>query len=687
MLFYAINIFLSAFLLFQIQPLMGKLILPWFGGTPAVWSTVMLFFQVLLTGGYAYSYWLISKLPARRQAWVHGGLLAASLIVMLALGIGWPSPITPNASWKPPATGSPIAQIFVLLGAAVGLPYFLLSTNSTLTQAWFHRRFPEKSPYWLYALSNTGSMLGLLAYPTLVEPNLTVQSQGWGWFGAYALFVALTGFSVARIARGESAALNPAREPKNPGETPNPSFFIQFMWLARSATASMMLLATTSQVTQEVAVIPFLWVLPLAVYLLSFIITFSSERAYARPWGTALLAAASGLYFWILFGPAQGYVTQIGIYSLLLLAITLVCHGELYALRPNAAHLTRFYLLVSVGGALGGLFVNLAAPVLFKGYWEFTIGFGLAWLLLALTLIARRTRLTPRWRLAHDILALALAGSALGTSYFILTSASGDIWSERNFYGVIRVRASAAGDAYVMVHGVTVHGMQFTAPEKRRTPMGYYVPQSGGGQAILTHPQRGMGMRVGLLGLGAGTLAAYSQAGDVYTFYEINPVSERLARGEGGFFSFLSDSPAEIRVEMGDARLTLERQLAAGERQNFDVLALDTFSSDSIPTHLMTREAFALYLEHLAPKGVLAVHISNRYLDLQPVLARLAQNFGLAARVVEYAGDEQGGVRSIWVLMARQETDLAVINGAPLKENPSIRLWTDDYSNLFQILK
>ncbi len=393
----------------------------------------------------------------------------------------------------------------------------------------------------------------------------------------------------------------------------------------------------------------------------------------------------------------------------------MLSHGELYLLRPEADHLTIFYLMVSIGGALGGLFVSLIAPIIFNGYWEFFVGLAMT-IAILLSLRAswnvtlsdsegsllsgvrdssvaekRSLRVTQKSRFIFIIFGMVtLMLSVIGTFF------SGELFSKRNFYGVIRIRADLVGEpsqpAYLMAHGITVHGLQFIAPELRDQPTTYYVRGGGAGLAILNHPRYGQGLRVGMLGVGAGTLAAYGQPGDVYRLYEINPVVVDLAEGQGGYFSFVEDSQADVTMVLGDARISLEQELARNENQQFDVLALDTFSSDSIPVHLVTKEAFALYLEHLAPDGIIAAHITNLHLDLQPVFWQLAQEYGLTMVRVNYGGDSQGGYASHWILLAR---DPALLDVPAIQEHAvdlsgystSLKLWTDDYSNLFQILK
>ncbi|MGZ9223198.1 MAG: fused MFS/spermidine synthase [Anaerolineales bacterium] len=698
MFLFATSIFLSAFLLFQIQPLIGKFILPWFGGTPAVWSTVMLFFQVLLTGGYAYAYWLMGRLRSQKQTIIHITLITSAIALLVFLSFIWTSPITPDSSWKPDDVRAPILDIFKLLIVSVGLPYFILASNGPLMQAWFSRLFPERSYARLYALSNAGSLLGLLAYPVLIESNLSLRWQGWLWALGFMLFGLLAGWISVQSARRIPLAQPLTASTKS---TERPSFALMSLWIALSATASLFLLSVTNQISQEVAVIPFLWILPLTLYLLSFILTFSGERGYNRKVYAVLFILSTALTLVVMLNATFLHVYwQILAYCLLLFSACMLCHGELYLLRPFAEHLTTFYLMVSIGGAFGGIFVSLIAPVIFNGYWEFFVGLAMT-IAILLTVLRKKNyvtlseakSLTARARFVFITFTLVTAMLAVLSTFF-----SGVLYSKRNFYGVIRVREvipdNSTERAYVMSHGITVHGLQFISPQLRNVPTTYYVPDGGAGLAIRNHPKYGhdQHMRVGLLGLGVGTLVAYAQPGDVYRLYEINPVVTELAAGQGNYFSFLSDSKADITTVLGDARISLERELAEGNPQNFDVLVLDTFSSDSIPVHLVTKEAFALYLEHLAPDGIIAAHITNLHLDLQPVFWQLAQYYDLHMVRVNYKGDSNGGYASHWILLSRDPEllEIPAVQDRSINLNgysTNIKLWTDDYSNLFQILK
>jgi hypothetical protein len=699
---FVTSIFLAAFLLFQIQPMIGKFILPWFGGTPAVWSTVMLFFQVLLTGGYAYAYWLIGRIRMQQQWLIHIALIASAIGFLLFLSFVWPSPITPDSSWKPQDVSSPALDIFKLLIVSVGLPYFLLASNGPLMQAWFTRFFPERSYARLYALSNAGSLLGLLTYPVFIEPVLSLRLQGWVWSIGFALFGLLAGWIAVRsrhAASGTQPNTDPALSGMRGGEG-RPGSVLMSLWIALSATASLFLLSITNQITQEVAVIPFLWVLPLALYLLSFILAFSGEHGYNRRfYAVFFILSLVGTLFVMLNATALQVYWQLLAYCLLLFSACMLCHGELYLLRPSAVHLTTFYLMVSIGGALGGIFVSLIAPIIFNGYWEFFVGLAMTIAILLTVIrsekviVSEMKSLRDRARFIFTVFGLVTVMLAVLSTYL-----SGALYAKRNFYGVIRVHEmipeGSTGMAYVMSHGITVHGLQFIDPELRQVPTTYYVSNAGAGLTILNHPKYGRDqqMQVGLLGLGVGTLASYAQPGDSYRLYEINPVVVDLAEGQGNYFSFLSDSKAEIVTVLGDARISLERELAGEDPQSFDVLVLDTFSSDSIPVHLVTKEAFALYLSHLAPDGIIAAHITNLHLDLQPVFWRLAQYYDLSIVRVNYPGDSKGGYASHWILLARDPALLAdpAIQGHAVNlegYSTNVRLWTDDYSNLFQILK
>jgi len=697
--YYAVSIFISAFLLFQIQPMISKYILPWFGGTPAVWSTSLLFFQVLLTGGYGYATWLTGKLKTRMQGLIHMSLLGFSLMVLGVNALSWNSPITPDASWRPMGVELPIAQVLKILGTAVGIPYFLIATNSILMQAWFNRDYPERNAYRLYSLSNIGSLLALVSYPVLVEPNLTLNTQAKLWSGGFVLFV-LLGFwgSYQTFKRG--LIVRPQIEAtEGNSDVPKSGLMIKVMWALLPASASILLLAITNQITQEVAAIPFLWVLPLTIYLLSFILTFDSERWYSRPWFFLAFAVTSGFFVWLItWYPNIHYLSEVAIYSVLLFVVCMIAHGELVKLRPQPKELTSFYLIISVGGALGGIFVNLIAPLVFLGYFELQWGVLFNWVLLGVMMFLRKEQSQNLW-LQRGGLALTLVITVV-VGYYTTISAqryfSRSFYEKRNYYGILRVRDQNRSDetyqAYKMVHGTITHGYQLINPEMRHLPTAYYTEDSGVGISFLHHPKRPGNLRAGILGLGVGVQAAYAQPGDTFRFYEINPAVVDLAEGEGGYFSYLLEAKGDVSVVPGDARLSLERELEMGQNQQFDLLVMDVFTGDSIPVHLITREAFELYLQHLAPEGVLAIDITNIHLDLQPIIVAAAEEFNLEYAIIYTEGDGLRSENALWAILSSNKKFMTIpLIKTRKRTNLSVpknfRLWTDNYSNLFQILK
>ena len=671
MILYAATIFLSAFLLFQVQPLIAKVILPWFGGSAAVWTICMLFFQLLLLAGYVYSHaYVRMRIPARRT--IHVALLVAAAATL---------PLAASAAWKPTGGEDPTWRILALLVTSVGLPYFMLSTTGPLVQVWYARTFEGASPYRLFALSNLGSMIALVSYPLAVEPLLALGAQTAIWSGGFVVFALACAALAWRSKERESELAPQARSDK-----PGPG--LQALWAALAACASVLLLAFTSHMTLNVAAIPFLWVLPLALYLLSFVLCFEASGWYRRwlflPLAGAGLAAVSVT----LTQSNPSIWTLIPLYSATLFAACMVCHGELARSKPDPRHLTGFYLMLALGGALGGVLVGLVAPQVFDDLYELPIGMcALSLLAMVALLRDRSSLLNGRWATVTRLVFFALIvglGVALARTYW--DNAADSRLTSRNFYGVLNVRDSGEGPEAmrVLAHGTIIHGKQFLEPDRRDWPTSYYGMTSGIGLAILDARSRGP-LRVGVVGLGAGTLAAYGRSGDVFRFYDINPKVIELAHSE---FSFLKDSPAQVEVALGDARLSLERE----PDQNFDILALDAFSSDAIPVHLLTVEAFRVYLRHLKPGGLLAVHISNRYLDLVPVVQQAARHLSLEIRQVENDDDDDAGVyRSDWMLLSALPT---AFEGNFLKEGaekidsePSVRLWTDDYSDLYRILK
>jgi len=728
----------------------------------------MLFFQVFLLGGYAYAHILTQTLRPRAQAIVHLTLLAAALALL---------PIVPSDSWKPHGTENPTLYILLLLTISLGLPYFVLSATGPLIQHWFLRANPDRSPYRLYALSNVGSLLALLTYPFYFESHFTRRTQAtmWAWgLAAYALSCALC---IKNLWSRNTQSINPSiHQSINPPihQSINPSIhqstnplLDRLLWFLFPACASILLLATTNKICQDVAVIPFLWILPLALYLLTFIICFDSPRWYVRfPFTILLLAALAAIWWALDRGSDASIYKQLAAYCVGLFICAMVCHGELYRLRPDPSHLTAFYLTIAAGGAFGGVFVACLAPLLFKNYYELHCGILLCSLLmliawarepiaylrqlfgsaavrqahLARTSVATdagvrsssaaaistngeswknskaqiatkpaaveddRTplptsppapddplRRVPWLRSRALIAGLLLAASIALTASFwsqIRDVDNDKVHTSRNFYGVLTVfehrRKEPNEHHFLLQHGRITHGLQFADPEESLWPTTYYGEESGVGLAMRALPPANR--RIGLVGLGTGTLAAYGKAGDYLRIYEINREVKQLASTR---FSYLSHSPAQIEIALGDARLSMERE----PPQRLDLLVLDAFSGDAIPVHLLTREAFQIYQRHLNPNAIIAVHISNHYLDLEPVVSNLSRAFNYHLAIIDYDETEEEWwlYSSTWILLTR---DPEILNSPaiqkaslPQKSRPRASLWTDDFTSLYQILK
>ncbi len=742
------------------QPLIAKLILPWFGGSAAVWTSCMLFFQMALLGGYAYAHWVNGK-AGRKQTIIHLVLLALSFLSL---------PILPNPAWKPHGVEDPLLRILGLLAATVGLPYFLLASTSPLLQSWYSRSNGGAMPYRFFALSNAGSMLGLLTYPVLIEPYLTAGQQAWMWSISYVAFVLVCGVVAwrSRDSHGERGDSVAAR-----AGTP-PSWPERLVWMGLAACASALLLAVTNHLTQNIAAIPFLWVLPLSLYLLSFILCFDSDRWYWR-WlfiGLGAVALQGIAYAISTLYDISNLKLALGFFCTALFVLFMVCHGELARRRPAPAYLTSFYLMVSVGGAIGGLLIGFAAPYFLNGLYDLPIvvsltGFMLVYLLwlergragsnavsdesflgepydkvviavltvallgyVAIRLAAAKfgypqllktpflnapydspvllgiaaviaTYIFWRGRGAIDskspkfgfVIFILAAGLAIGIAGFLAR----DTWNNvkdsrllaRNFYGALRVydqeSSGSMGPVRTLRHGTIDHGEEFLLPQNQRFATTYYALSSGVGRAIQKLQVSGP-INVGVIGLGAGTIATYARPVDHYTFYDINPLVLHIARTE---FRFLRQCMTrDCNVVLGDARLSLEREPS----RQFDVLAVDAFSGDAIPVHLLTRQAYKLYWRHLKPDGVLAVHVSNKYLNLSPVVALGAAEDGKQAMMISNeADDEKEIAASDWVLVSSRPGffEQPEIKDAVEKIDPirGLRTWTDDYSNLYKILR
>ena len=749
-LIFAFTSFLSAFLLFQVQLIVSKHILPWFGGSAAVWTTSMLVFQSLLLVGYVYSHLVSERLSPRSQSNLHLGVLAAAFVLVLALSLLWPSAITPGAGWKTLSSTSPVRDVAVILLLAAGLPFFVLSTTGPLLQHWFSRQGGDARTYRLYSVSNLGSLLGLLTFPFLLEPTLRMPTQGRLWTVLFAAFVAGSTWCAWRARHGNGAVAPQAVAPDSAQR--QTTVTVRVLWFLLATCASAQLLATTNLLCQEIMSIPLLWVLPLSLYLLSFILCFDHPRWYRReifhPLFALLLFALCGTIHFALRTP------NVVIMPILLFVACMICHGELVRLKPAVQRLTSFYLAVAAGGALGGIFVAIIAPRIFryftefqlslaasvvfllwclfldKSSWFYRMGFWLpagvavgsiaaafiagtlipslanllvyvrfyplALLLGTLVLIgAYMQRVTGAERIsrfrAGQVLVLLLAVLSLVVLYQTARPESGLYWGKRNFYGALRVYELAQGGK-ALFHGQTLHGAQLNPPNNR-LPMAYYGPNSGIGILLQNHPGRSSGsgrLRIGIVGLGAGTLAAYGSPGDYFRYYEINPDVIDLSAGAQPVFTYVRDSQAEVETELGDARLLLEREAAGGATQNFDVLVLDAFSGDAVPVHLLTTEAFDTYWKHVNPEhGIIAIHVSSRHINLMPVLEGIAEH-DHATMLARFVEDGYPFLDNLWVFLARHPEDLQVRgllpNPSPIPNTVPPRVWTDDYSDILRLL-
>ena len=670
------TIFLSAFLLFQVQPLLAKVILPWFGGGAGVWITTLVFFQITYLLGNLYAYSLVRYPNSRWASRIHVGLLALSFLSL---------PILPGITWKPYGPENPSFRIFALLTATIGLPFLLLSATSSLLQAWYVQGRPGNWPYRFYALSNAGSLLALLSYPVLVEPHSTTRHQALAWSYAYGLFAA--GCAWIAFRKRHSLSATPDSDAR---QTPN--WKQALLWAALAADASALLLAVTNHISQDIAAVPLLWIVPLSLYLLSLILCFENGRWYRRSFFLRLLAVAlAGMTYSLApeFANA-GPSLQIPLFCIGLFVCCMVCHGELARLKPDPRHLATFYLMIAAGGAFGGIFVGIIAPRIFRDFYELPIALAGCAIVALVCLTPAESRLVA----THSRRVLFFGSAAIvaiGFAFLPYLTAPQHRMSStaRNFYGVLRVQDDPAAANQParrdLLNGTIVHGIEILEPERRAEATTYYGAESGAAFALNEAHRRGT-ISAGIIGLGAGTLAAYGKPGDRFTFYEINPLVIQAADSE---FDFLRDSRAHINIVPGDARLSLERQPA----QNFDLLLADAFSGDAIPVHLLTLESFQLYFHHLKPDGLLAIHISNKFLDLKPVVEAATQSFGARTKAITNVADEENDIyTATWVLLYRPgmpssgaDDDTALPHWS--RSNVVVRPWTDDYSSLLKLLR
>ena len=673
---YAVTIFLSAFLLFQVQPMMGKMILPWFGGAASVWTACMLFFQSLLLLGYLYTHWMMRYLSTPRQSFLHIALLLLCLFFL---------PISPSEALKPQGSENPTGLILYLLGVTIGLPYMVLSTTGPLVQAWFAKERSDVVPYRLFALSNLGSMLALLAYPLVIESALPTRMQSWTWSAFFVVFVGCCVYLSRRsLALGDASPATPGMA-KGIAEVPAPTPTLgqQLIWVALAACPSMLMVADTSFMTENIAPIPLMWVMPLALYLLSFIICFEMPSWYKRVvWLPLLVLSLALLAYLPNLGIGEWPVSlSVGLNLLSFFVGCMACHGELALQKPNPRHLTSYYLMLSVGGFLGGFFVGVIAPYFFNSNYEFAVGLVLSAAVVLTALIGPAEGLARSWRIPVGVLGGAISMALVWASVSYHQSKSeGVTWKGRNFYGSLKMYEY--GGYRRMLHGQIIHGQQYVSDDLRRLPTTYFTPASGVGLAMLAKGEKGP-LHVGVLGLGVGTLVAYGRAGDVYRLYEIDPLVIELAQEK---FTYLSDTPAKLEIILGDGRLQLEREPS----QQFDVLVMDAFSGDSVPVHLLTLEAFAIYFKHLKTDGVLAMNVTNAFLDLVPVLKRAADQYGKHIRLLEHPGDQGFAFASRWIVITDSKDFFDQTSLQAMREVDAPKdfvAWRDDYSSLLAVLK
>ena len=748
---FAGTLFLSAFLLFQVQLIISKYILPWFGGSAAVWTTSLLVFQILLLGGYVYSHVVAERLTHALQVRLHLAVLAVAVVSVGLLSLRWPSAVTPSMAWKPASAEHPVRDVIAIIFLSTGLPFFVLSTTGPLLQRWFAKQGGGAGTYRLYSVSNLGSLLGLLSFPILFEPVMRLRMQGVVWSVLFGVFCVGCGWCAWKFLKASEGG-DDLPWPGNESSEKRTSSLAVALWFLLAACASAMLMATTNQLCQEVISLPLLWVVPLALYLLSFILCFDHPRWYQRAAFHPLFAV--GVFVLCAAMVYAERTTQIVVMPLLLFVGCMICHGELVKLKPGVKHLTGFYLAVSAGGALGGVFVAVVAPQIFSFFTEFQLSVGVcgALLLVCLALDERSWlyvqnfwlpcavvigavllfvalgewipglgRLMQETQIYAWILvgaALLLAGAyiqsrgktASGRGFRFVQPIAGvllmlgavALWQsakpepglvlgERNFYGALRVFELAQGGK-ALFHAHTMHGAQLDPPNDR-LPMVYYGPESGIGMLLNNHPKRSSGegtLRIGLVGLGAGTLAAYGRRGDEFRYYEINPQVVELSQGARPMFTYMRDSAAHVETKLGDARLLLEREAAAGQTQKFDVLVLDAFAGDAVPVHLLTKEAFDTYAKHLSDdNSIIAVHLSSRHINLLPVIEGIREHEN-AYTLVHFSDGRYPFLESLWVFLAKRPEALRVPglipSPPPAMPQAEARLWTDDYSNIFQLV-
>jgi hypothetical protein len=720
---YAAAIFLSAALLFAVQPMFTKMVLPRLGGTPSVWSVAMVFFQATLLAGYAYAHALTRHLPGRRSIIVHLGVMVVAC-AFLPLAI---------ASWwgRAPADATAAIWLLGLFAVSIGLPFFALSANGPLLQAWFARTDhpAAANPYFLYAASNIGSFLALLSYPFVLEPLTTLGQQRWAWAALFVVLIALIAWCGSLMLGAAPAATNTAQT--DAADAPAPSWRDALRWVVLAAVPSALLISVTSHISTDIAAAPFMWVIPLALYLVTFVVVFQTRPVLPHAWMVAIeplfIVALAGVMVFDIRGYLFGIIS---LYVVAFFVITLVCHGELSRSRPPAQHLTAFYMWMSAGGVIGGIFAGLIAPNVFSSVVEFPALVVLAILCRPGLELPTDTRTRLLWVGAIAVVAivaapglaeryvtdekafnwtigamLVVAGlvsreplpfAAVMAVVFIIGTAyrpDNDVRETmRSFFGVHKITETSDGQFRVFLHGTTIHGAErlrddHGEPYPDRPPMiTYYHAGSPMGVTVKATRQRvGGPIKVAVVGLGTGTFACFREGGDTFKFYEIDKSVEKLAR-DPSRFSYITRCAPDVPVVLGDARLTL-----AESPDTYDLIILDAFSSDAIPIHLMTREAMAIYAAKLAPRGIVLMHVSNRHMELSSVVAGIAHANGLVSRMNNRAAkDDEDDSKYVFtstvVISAREDADFDTLredaDWVPIEPPAGQRIWTDDYSNV-----
>lgn len=686
MLAFSASIFLSAFLLFIIQPLLAKTLLPLFGGSPAVWLSNLVFYQGALLIGYGYAYF-VTKLPRLSwQAILHLGLLVLSLFIL---------PITPatglaELTWWQPLT------VFAVLGTTLLLPVVVLSATSPLLQYWYYHSYQSDFPYRYYALSNFGSLLGLFAFPLLLEPFFGLKIQLTWWSVGYGLFFITCGTCAGLMLK--------RKEPieKDPKTASSISLSTLFCWLLLTAMSCALLLTTTQVMLQNVIGLPLLWVIPLALYLISFIVVFYQPQFYVRSVWAVLFLCLTAAIFYLPTHHQLTLLVQVLAFMLLLFSGCMICHGELYRLKPHKQHLTFYYLMIALGGVLGGIFVNLISPLIFNEWWDFYgIIFGIFLYLICVPIshaaFPEKNEPTVLGRLIFPISMFVFVGLVALLVRTMKETHRDIVYMHRNFLGTFEVAEKYHNDEdylRILRNGNILHGQQYMKDGQRNVATTYYNQKSGVGLAVDFLRQQNINssqpLRIGAIGLGTGTIAALAHKGDTVRFYELDPDIEKTAKD---YFYFLTDARANIEVVIGDGRLSLMKEWQKNGSGQFDIIAIDAFNGDAIPLHLLTKEAFDIYLNHLKDNGILAFHISSRYLDLFPPLQALASQFHLNAYLARHNPDQTQDrwlSNSEWLLISRQpQIGLFLFQRGAItfRQARMQDVWTDDFNYLLPIIR